>query len=240
MPITLYMSLLQTVVDLLYAPLCSACDAPGARGLCEVCAHSLYPIDSACPRCAEPIAGPASITCRRCRKRPPPFLGALSPYRYGGELAAALRRLKYQQRPDIARDLAPLFAPALNAVSTLADVAVPVPLHWRRQSRRGFNQAADLLRFAGRELAIPIDALSLRRVRATDPQSGLSRRARADNVTGAFAVTRRRARRIRGRRVLLFDDVMTTGATMAACARALLDAGAAEVIAVAAARAESR
>lgn len=233
------MSLLQTLTDLIYAPLCSACDAPGTRGLCAVCTHSLYPIDSACPRCAEPIAGPESITCRRCRKRPPPFVAALSPYRYGGELARALRRLKYQRRADLARDLAPLFAPAIHASAALADVAIPVPLHWRRRARRGFNQAADLLAFAGRGLAIPIDQLSLRRVRSTASQSGLSRRERSTNVAAAFAVVRRRHRRIRGRRVLLFDDVMTTGATMAACTRALLDAGATEVIALAAARAES-
>lgn len=233
------MPLLQTVIDLIFAPHCSACDARGARGLCAVCAHSLYPIDSACPRCAEPIAGPVSITCRRCRRRPPPFVAALSPYRYGGELARALRRLKYQRRPDLARDLAPLFAPALAAIATLADVAVPVPLHWRKRARRGFNQSAELLAFAGRQLTIPIDLLSLRRIRPTVPQSGLSASQRADNVASAFAVVARRASRICGRRVLLFDDVMTTGATMAACARALRDAGATEVVAFAVARAET-
>lgn len=231
------MSFLRTVSDLLYAPRCSACDAPGQRGLCAVCAVSLYPIDAACPRCAEPIAGPVSITCRRCRKRPPPFVAAVAPYRYGGQLARALRRLKYQRRPDLARDLAPLIAPAVHAVATLVEVAVPVPLYWRQRAARGFNQSAELLSWAGRGLAIGVDKLSLRRVRATAPQSGLDRRERAANVAQAFSVVPRREARIRGRRVLLFDDVMTTGATMAACTQALVAAGATEVIAMCVARA---
>jgi ComF family protein len=200
---------------------------------------SLYPVDSACPRCALPIEGPVSIVCRRCRRRPPAFRLACSPYRYGGELGRALRRMKYQRRPDMARDLAPLFAPALHAVAGLVDVAVPVPLHWRRASERGFNQAAELLHFAGRGAGLPIDKLSVRRVRATDPQSGLNAKERRANTARAFAVLPRRVARIEGKRVLLFDDIMTTGATMNACAQALVDAGAQSVLAFSVARAEA-
>lgn len=233
------MRLAQHLLDLVFAPHCCACDARGARGLCRVCRASLYPVDSACPRCAVPIEGPVSIICRRCRRDPPHHALACSPYRYGGELGRALRRMKYQRRPDMARDLAPLFAPALHAVAELADIAVPVPLHWRRLCERGFNQAADLLQFASRGAPLPIDKLSLRRVRATAPQSGLCAEERRANTANAFAVLPGRAARVRGKRVLLFDDIMTTGATMNACARALLSAGADSVIAFSVARAEA-
>jgi predicted amidophosphoribosyltransferase len=82
-------------MDWLMVPGCPACDAPGHPGLCPRCTESLYEVGPACPRCAEPMAGPVALLCRRCRVRPPPFARALSPYRYGGELAVALRRLKY-------------------------------------------------------------------------------------------------------------------------------------------------
>ncbi len=227
----------QALVDLLFTPGCAACEADCSAPLCAICSESLYEMGSACPRCALPIDGPRSFECARCKRRPPPFVAAGAGYRYGGELARALRRLKYQRRLDIARRLAPLVGPALSRAAADADLAVPVPLHWRRLSRRTFNQAAALLVHAGP--GIPVDKLSLRRVRATASQSGLDARRRAANVAAAFAVVPSRRRRIAGRRILLVDDVMTTGATMAACSRALLDSGAASVSVFAVARAES-
>jgi ComF family protein len=238
--------MLQALLDLVFVPHCAACDArvdPGAP-LCAACALSLYPLDAACPRCAEPMDGPVSAPCGRCRAAPPPFSSAHAPYRYGGELARALHRLKYGRRAELARALAPLVAPGLAAAvaATGVDLAVPVPLHWRRLSARGFNQAELLLRQAAARLEpaleIEIDSVSLRRVRATAAQSELPGRQRAANVASAFAVGPRRQPRIAGRRVLCVDDVMTTGATLAACARALRAAGAVEVVAFAAARAE--
>jgi len=121
---------------------------------------------------------------------------------------------------------------------------VPVPLHPRRLRARGFSQAQALAAAARRAAPSPagalppVDATVLARVRATDEQAGLSRAARARNVHGAFAVSSRAAGRVAGRRVLLVDDVVTTGATAAACARALLGAGAARVEVLALARAE--
>lgn len=236
--------MLQTIVDLLFVPHCAACDgrvAPGVA-LCATCELSLYELGAACPRCAEPLAhaGAGAVPCERCRTAPPPFALAYAPYRYGGELAWALQKLKYEGRADVARTLAPLLAPSLARVvaQTGVDLAVPVPLHWRRLSSRGFNQAALLLGQAAAGLGLEIDRTSLRRVRATAAQSGLRLRQRADNVTGAFAVSPRRRARVAGRRVLCMDDVMTTGATLGACARALLAAGAREVVVFCAARAE--
>lgn len=236
--------MLQAIVDLLFVPHCAACDVrvePGVA-LCATCEVSLYELGAACPRCAEPLphAGGGAVACERCRAAPPPFSSAHAPYRYGGELAWALQRLKYEGRADIARTLAPLLAPALARVvaQTGVDLAVPVPLHWRRLSSRGFNQAALLLGHAARGLTLEVDRASLRRGRATAAQSGLRLRQRADNVAGAFAVPRRRWARVAGRRVLCMDDVMTTGATLGACAQALLAAGAREIVVFCAARAE--
>lgn len=229
------------LLDVLFVPHCVACDArlTGSGPFCVSCAGSLYELGPACPRCANPASGPVAVLCARCRATPPPFAAANAPYRYGGELAVALRRLKYERRPDIARALGPLLAPALRRAAAGADVAVPVPLHWRRTWARGFNQAAALLRHAGRDVPIAVDALCVRRRRATAAQSGLTARDRVANVAGAFLVTRRGAARLRGKRVLLVDDVMTTGATVAACARALLDGSAREVLVFCAARAEA-
>jgi len=233
---------IDALLSILYVPSCAACDARVARGapLCAPCAASLEPISAACPRCAEPLAGPVSLVCARCRRRPLPIDGIVSPWRYGGELGRALRRLKFERRPDLGRALAPLIAPFLAAAATAAgvDLVVPVPLHWRRLVARGYNQADVLCRHAAAQLAVPCRPRLLRRRRATQPQTGLSARHRARNLDGAFAVPTRSIPLVTGRRVLLFDDVVTTGATLAAAARALRAAGAASVHGFAVARAD--
>lgn len=231
----------RTLTDLLFRPTCAACDAPlAARApFCPRCAESLYPIERACPGCASPVAGPIDVTCRRCRKRRLPLETIRSPYRFGGELAVALRRLKYGERPDLARQLAPLYARELLTALGGCDLAIPIPMHWRRRTRRGYNQAQLLLRWAtGFGLRRHVAPAALRRIRATAPQAGLSGRERRANLSGAFAVPRRARRRITGARVLLVDDVVTTGTTMAAAARALRQAGAAAVVGFAVARAD--
>jgi len=235
------LSLLSRLLDVAYAPGCAACDRPIApgTGLCAICMVSLEAPSAGCPRCARPQAGPTSSTCRRCRTRPPPFASIAAPFLYGGELAVALRRLKFGGRRDVARTLAALLGPPLARAAAGCDLIVPVPLHRWRMARRGFNQAALLVRHARASDAPPIDQLTLRRVRATLPQTGLDARARRGNVEGAFAVVARRRARIVDRRVLLVDDIVTTGATMAAAAASLRAAGARSVTGFCAARADS-
>jgi ComF family protein len=237
------MRVLTTVLELIYPPACAACDQPAEHAFCPACADSLAELSPACPRCAEPFEGPpiaTEPTCLRCRRTPPPVDATLAPYRFGGQLAVALRRLKLTRRREVARALAIVLRPCVAAIAPHVDLAIPVPLHWRRMSSRGFNQSELLLRLASRGTGLRVDRGSLRRIRATPPQRGMNAELRAANVRDAFRVPLRHRLRLRGARVLLFDDVVTTGATLFAAARALREAGAAEVIGLCAARAEAR
>jgi ComF family protein len=154
---------------------------------------------------------------------------------YDGRLRDIVHALKYGGRRSIARPLARLMAAAAPRIIDGADFVVPVPLHFLRQYRRGFNQADDL----ARHLPVPL-LRALRRRRATATQTDLPEAQRRKNVRDAFAVRRSARGRIPGAVIVLVDDVSTTGATLDACARVLLDAGAKEVRALTAARAVSR
>ncbi|MBP6630004.1 MAG: ComF family protein [Kofleriaceae bacterium] len=235
-------SALDVVLPVLFPQPCPGCAqvGPGLSqlGLCPPCAGALVELGPCCPACAEPLAGPVGVVCARCMRAPLPLGAITAPWRYGGPLADALQRLKFAGQAWVARGLAPAVGPFLDAVveAGAIDVIVPVPLHWWRRTRRGFDQAA-LLAAAARPPA-PVRPAMLRRVRPTRPQLELGRAARANNLVGAFVVPRRHRAALAGRRVLLVDDVVTTGATMAAAATALRRAGAAEVLGFAVARAE--
>ncbi|MEZ4360829.1 MAG: phosphoribosyltransferase family protein [Kofleriaceae bacterium] len=226
----------------LFRPQCAACAAHVADGLpfCDGCAGSLTENLVSCPRCAEALPGPRAVVCRRCRDRPLPMETIVAPWQYGGALADAIRRLKFERRGEVARALAPLIAPVLvaTAVSIGATLIVPVPLHWTRRLRRGFDQSALLLARAA-ALAAPPCAIApaLRRRRATPQQSRRGAPARFENLRGAMEATRRWRGQLDGARVVVFDDVVTTGATMAVAAQALRRAGARVVVGVALARA---
>jgi len=205
------MRLLSGLLDLLFVPSCAACDAV---------------LDEPLPFC---VACAVSID-------PAPRGQVAAPWLFGGEMATALRRLKFDGRREVARAVAPLLGPALAEAAAGCELVIPVPLHRRRLRQRGYNQAALLARHTRRYIGLPIDTLSLRRVRNTAPQTGLDRAARRHNVDGAFAVVR--PRRVAGRAILLLDDVVTTGATLAAATAALRAAGAAGVVPFCAAKAE--
>ncbi len=242
----------QAILSVLLAPACLACDSPLDRPLdgpvCPACWRSVKPLSPPlCDTCGDALptwrtVDRAAGTCARCRRHPPAVARARAAGAYEGVLRLVLHALKYERRRTLAVPLAALMRVRGAAVLHGADVIVPVPLHWRRRRRRGFNQAEDL----GRRLGLPL-IRALSRVRHTSPQFGLTSVGRLHNVRGAFGPPRRRWMglrrhdpRIRGACVVLVDDVCTTGATLQACAEVLLDAGAGEVRALTAARALTR
>lgn len=183
-------------------------------------------IDSLCLRCGLPLPATARA-CGRCVRRPPAFERSWPAFAYAGVLERLVHRFKFHRDLAAGRVLASLAARRLAAMGAHRPQAlVPVPLHWRRQLWRGFNQSRMLADDLSRQLGgIPLAPL-LSRSRATPAQSGLPAASRGANVRGAF-----RARRpgCRLRHVAVVDDVMTTGTTLDACARALRQAGVARV-----------
>lgn len=225
-PLAAPLNLASALLDLLLPRCCIACGepVPQAADLCAICAISLEPILDPCPVCALP--GPAGSPCLACQRRPPPFSSCRAAWAYGGALARAIQRLKYGGHAHLAPGLARLLDPCLEDHPPV-DLCVPVPLHPARLRQRGYNQAALLLRHAAPALPGPVSWAALRKIRLDPRQVALDRQARLRNLRGAFQVSPRA--RVRGARVLLLDDVMTTGATAAACSETLLDAGAAQV-----------
>jgi ComF family protein len=149
--------------------------------------------------------------------------------RYDDVARTLVHSLKYQDRTDLAPAMGRWMARAGQELLRDADVLVPVPLHWRRGWSRRYNQSGALARVISRQSGVKLASEALRRIRATEQQIGLSRPQRAANVQGAFKVDPERSAEIAGRRVILIDDVLTSGATTDACARALLRAKAAQV-----------
>ncbi len=201
---------------------------PVAGPLCDACWHSLPRHSSCSCRCGLPLPQ-GRTACGRCRGGRQAFAARASLGPYEGTLRLVLHQLKYRGRRRAAARLAALVLEdeSLRRLVETSQVLVPVPLHPRRLRERGFNQSALLAEALARATRRPCCTDALVRRRDTPPQTGLSAVARRRNVRDAFAVRRRApvARRL----VLLVDDVLTTGATALACARALGSAGAAEV-----------
>jgi len=191
-----------------------------------------------CPVCGIPFPGAGDDhMCGACRQSKPDFYAARSALIYEGHCRDLVHAFKYRHKTHLRRPLALLAADSLRTfVATCApELMVPVPLHIRRLRERGFNQAVLLGEIWAREWNIPLDRGAMRRIRWTEPQINLTAAQRRDNVKGAFDV--RDADAVKGRRVLLVDDVYTTGSTVKECAGVLRAAGAREVAVVTVARA---
>ena len=160
---------------------------------------------------------------------PPAYDRARAAVRYDDVARTLVHALKYQDRTDLAPAMGRWMARAGAELLADADMLIPVPLHWRRGFGRRYNQSALLARAIARQSGVALKGELLCRVRATEQQVGLSRTQRASNVQGAFQVSVDRRGDVAGRRVVLVDDVLTSGATVDACARALLRAKAAHV-----------
>ncbi len=214
-------------------PLCPGCrELVGGNGLCASCWSKLALIAPPyCERLGIPFAydpGPGVLSMEAIAD-PPAYHRARAAVRYDDIARKLVHSLKYGDRLDLAPTAGRWMARAGRELLADADALVPVPLHWRRLWARRFNQSALLAKAISETAGVPVADDALRRIKATAQQVGLSQKERASNVQGAFHVPPEGRVAVQGRRLVLIDDVLTSGATADACARSLLRAGAASV-----------
>jgi ComF family protein len=225
-------SLAKAALDLLFPPLCLSCRMPVAQtGFCAPCWSKLTFLDGpGCACCGLPfaVALEGENLCAACLAKPPAFERARAILAYDENSRGAILALKHADRLDLVPGFARWLARTGQDLLAESDVIVPVPLHpWRLWLRR-YNQSAELARRLAHDWKLPCDPFLLTRTRATPSQGAMaSAKARRRNVLGAFRVLD--PARVAGKRVLLLNDVLTTGATVQGCARALKRAGAARV-----------
>lgn len=217
-------------LDLLYPPVCLGCDTAVAEAdaLCPRCFSRLRPITAPlCPRLGLPFEipmGPDAVSAEAVAD-PPPFDRARSAVVYNEVARRLVGRMKYGDRPELARFCARLMAAAGRELWRAGPVLVPVPLHRARQFERRYNQSTELARALSRFTGLAVDSLLVSRVRPTRQQVGLTAEQRQRNVAGAFAARPDALKRLAGRGVVIVDDVITTGSTVKSVARALHKAG---------------
>ncbi len=214
------------LLDLFLPPQCIVCGKVEIW-LCESCAQTLTPYQGACcPRCGSPTEQEPTL-CENCRSNPLKVAPIRSAFILQDTVRDAVHALKYRGGRRIATQLAPHMKRAWDNATMESDMLVPVPLHTEREARRGYNQSALLAIALGKQINIPVDVNALTRMRNTRSQTHLGFEERQTNVRGAFTVTG--GVNITNKRVTLIDDVATTGATLNACAEALLARGAGQV-----------
>ena len=243
------MSIFSQFIDIIYPPRCHICrkflwenrvERDGEPiGLCQPCLDGFPEITSPfCPICGRPF--PSDVEddhlCEDCLRRRPFFEAVGAPYLYDGDIITAIHQFKFAGKSYLANTLGPLLASFAKKWLNKADgcLMMPVPLHPKRLRERGFNQSLLLARQVACRLGAELDFLTLRRVRYTRPQTGLKSDQRRKNVRRAFEIMEKRA--VKGRTVLLVDDVATTGHTLNECARMLKRSGAKEVFCLVLAR----
>lgn len=234
--------MLRALASLFYPPICTICAANVGHEeyLCDACNSKLAPVVAPfCQTCSEPFSGAidGAFTCANCAHRTLEFESAIAVYRSRGIIRRVLHDFKYGRQIYL-RHLVGSWLDAAFEDDRLRgqsfDLLVPVPLHPARQRERGFNQAALLAEIVGKNRTIPC-RMALERVRYTTTQTAFDRAERMENLHNAFRL--RKKMNVRELRVLLIDDVLTTGATLSECARVLKKAGASVVYAATAARA---
>lgn len=244
------MNLSSRLIDIIYPPRCPICqnftrdDGPSDKNttphICQSCFSDLREIHPPlCPVCGRPFVTGIEMDhlCEECLRKRPFFDSAAAPYLFEGTLMTAIHRFKYGSKSLLADCLGPLLARfAESRVDNSGDLlAMPIPLHPKRLRERGFNQSLLLATHVAKQLNTELDFLSLRRVRYTPPQTGLGKEERRKNVKKAFQL--KDPKIVKGRTVLLIDDVATTGNTLNECARILKRSGSRKVLCLVLARA---
>ncbi|MBA7565907.1 hypothetical protein ES708_07593 [subsurface metagenome] len=230
--------------DILFPPTCPTCGAAligsGGDPFCADCLNTIQCITPPlCPSCGIPFATPqgADHLCEECILSRPPFSMARSLGRYETTLLDAIHLFKYHGRISVGEALGRMMAQAPYDSLAIGEYSliIPVPLHPKRLRERGFNQSLVLARQVSKRFSIPLDCSALRRTVHTEAQVTLSGKQRTANVRGAFEVTDQS--RIKGQKIVLIDDVYTTGSTAAECSKVLVQSGAQEVAVLTLARA---
>lgn len=233
------MSIYRHLLDFVLPTSCAYCNASvGESGIpyfCSSCWTDFSPIDGpVCPRCGKPFDSPEALAysphheCFACRQSPPAFDQALSIGYFEGPLREAVHQFKYRPCRSLGRPLGEWMVKKFHLLADI-DSIMPVPLHSKRLRQRGFNQALLLAHRISEAHRIPLSCDNLIRNRATRPQVELTGAERIRNVAGAFSLKRRNE--VKDKRIILVDDVFTTGSTLNECAAVLKDAGAAQVVA---------
>ena len=222
--------LVSSALDLMLPRTCAVCHREG-QFICTACGADLPRLqDPYCERCADP--GTARI-CSWCAASEPPYDGIRAPFLMQGGVRDMVYALKYRNLRASAPELAGLMAAELDSLPIQPDVLIPVPLHRRRERERGYNQSELLARDLSKISGLPMAARALRRIRNAPPQVSISGHdERWRNIDGAFQCSAD----VAGQSIVLIDDVVTTGSTIAACAGPLRAAGAASVWGLALAR----
>lgn len=234
---------LESLLPWIYPEKCRQCDVSilfsrkeGScnRFFCSDCWQGIEDIGvSCCPVCSYPFQSAAALShspthvCGDCRADPPYFTKAFTPYRYEGALVKAVQLLKYEEQVALAKPLVHLLTGALAGLNLDLDLVMGIPLHATKLRSRSFNQSLLLAKGVSRFFSWPFHVDTMCRTRETLPQVGLSKKERQKNMRGVFSVCK--PKRVVGQRVLLIDDVYTTGATLKEGAKVLKKAGAKEV-----------
>jgi ComF family protein len=244
------MNLLKNFIDIIYPPKCPICGKfllneksateDGAILFCRACLDDFQKVTSPlCPVCGMPFVSRAGEDhlCEGCLRKRPFYEAAGAAYLYEGALMEAVHRFKYGPKNFLADSLGPLLAQFARSWLTERNeyLTIPVPLHVKRLRERGFNQSLLLARHVSGQLNTELDFLTLRRIRYTSPQTGLGKNERRKNVRRAFEVVTPEV--VRGKTVLLVDDVFTTGNTLNECARVLKRHGCKKIFCLVLARA---